>query len=139
MKRYIFEDEIMKQRFVLSVLLFCLVLVTSFYVFSYQQEKPLTKAEASEYTATSLYADVMDFIQKLQKQSLRIRVETLGISAEGRKIPLLVIGNPVPSSPQDLVYDDRMVIYIQANIHAGEVEGKEASLMLAREQTAALR
>ncbi len=123
----------MKQRFVLSVLLFCLVIVTSFYAFSYQQEKPLTKAEASEYTATSLYADVMDFIQTLQKQSMRIRVETLGISAEGRKIPLLIIGNPVPSSQKDLVYDDRIVVYIQANIHAGEVEGKEAALMLARD------
>ena len=29
--------------------------------------------------------------------------------------------------------DKRMVVYIQANIHAGEVEGKEASLMLARD------
>ena len=106
---------------------------SSVLAFSYQQEKPLTKAEASEYTATSLYADVMNFIQKLQKQSLRIRVETLGVSAEGRKIPLLIFGNPVPSSPQDLVYDDRMVVYIQANIHAGEVEGKEAALMLARD------
>jgi hypothetical protein len=32
-----------------------------------------------------------------------------------------------------LLRDKRTVIYIQANIHAGEVEGKEASLMLARD------
>lgn len=98
-----------------------------------QQDKPVTRAEASDYKATSLHSDVLDFIQTLQKHSLRLRVENLGVSAEGRKIPLLVIGDPVPSSPRDLAYDDRLVVYIQAGIHAGEVEGKEAALMLARD------
>ncbi len=93
----------------------------------------LTVAEKSDFTATSRYADVMDFIRALQEKSRLIRVETLGISPEGRPIPLLVIGNPLPVSPRDLIGDDRLVVYIQANIHAGEVEGKEASLMLARD------
>jgi hypothetical protein len=115
------------------VLLFSLALAISISGFAYAQDQPLTKAEASHYKATSLYADVIDFIHNLQNKSLGMRVETLGVSAEGRKIPLLVFGNPVPSSPQDLVYDDRIVVYIQANIHAGEVEGKEAALMLARD------
>ncbi len=123
----------MKKNFVLGMILFLgTALTTQLFVFG-QQERPLTKAEVTEFRATSLYADVMDFIQKLQQKSLRLRLETLGVSAEGRKIPLLIIGNPVPSSPQALDYDDRMVVYIQANIHAGEVEGKEASLMLARD------
>lgn len=123
----------MKKRSIWFLCLIFAVFATSIFAFSIQQDKPLTTAEATEYKATSLYPDVMDFIQKLQKQSLRMRLETLGVSAEGRKIPLLIFGNPVPSSPQDLVYDDRMVVYIQANIHAGEVEGKEAALMLARD------
>jgi hypothetical protein len=55
------------------------------------------------------------------------------VSTEGRAVPLLVIGQPVPSSPLSLRHDRRAVVYIQANIHAGEVEGKEASLMLARD------
>ena len=93
----------MKKRSELSVLLFCLVILTSLPAFSDQQDKPLTMAEASKFTATSRYTDVMDFVRELQRRSLRLRVETLGMSAEGRKIPLLVIGNPVPSSPQDLV------------------------------------
>jgi hypothetical protein len=123
----------MKKSCILSVILFCAVFLGHSMLFAGPQEKPLTKAESSEYKATSRHADVMDFIQKLQQQSLRLRVETMAVSAEGRDIPLLVIGNPVPSVPQDLVYDDRIVVYIQANIHAGEVEGKEAALMLARD------
>lgn len=123
----------MKKSFVLRVLPACLVMLASLSAFSYSQDKPLTKAEASDYTSTSLYADVIGFIQELQQRSTRLLVETLGTSAEGRKIPLVIMGDPVPSSPQDLMYDERIVVYIQANIHAGEVEGKEAALMLARD------
>ncbi len=97
------------------------------------EQKPLTVAESSGFTATSRYKDVIEFIGELQKQSSLIRVESLCISAEGRGVPLLVVGKPVPSSPLDLKYSNRAVIYIQANIHAGEVEGKEASLMLIRD------
>jgi hypothetical protein len=97
------------------------------------QLAPLTIAESSDYTATSRFADVIDFVKALQRQSPLIRVETLCTSAEGRKVPLLVIGDPPPSSPAELKHDDREVVYFQANIHAGEVEGKEAAMMLARD------
>jgi hypothetical protein len=97
------------------------------------EKKPQTAAESSNFTATSRYSDVLEFIHKLQTQSPLVRVETLCTSTEGRKIPLLVIGNPPPSSPLELVRSKKAAVYIQANIHAGEVEGKEASLMLARD------
>jgi len=110
-----------------------LVLLFYFNASVNSQEKLLTVAESSNYTRTSLYSDVMSFIQQLQKQTNHIRVETLGKSTEGREIPLLIVGNSLPASYQDLYYDNRAVVYIQANIHAGEVEGKEASLMLVRD------
>ncbi|HOP59148.1 MAG TPA: M14 family metallopeptidase [Bacteroidales bacterium] len=97
------------------------------------QQPFLTVAESSDYTATSDYGDVMDFIAKLNKSSKYIRVENIAVSSEGRDVPLLVIGNPLPKSPESLVNDPRIVVYVQANIHAGEVEGKEASLMFARD------
>ncbi len=97
------------------------------------EQGPLTVAESTNYAATSRYADVMAFIRELQRLSPLVRVETLCESTEGRAVPLLVIGRPAPLSPNDLKADKRMVVYIQANIHAGEVEGKEASLMLARD------
>jgi hypothetical protein len=112
------------------------IILTSILAFGIEQtagEKPLTTAEASDFKATSRYAEVMDFIARLQRLSPNLRVETLCISAEGRAVPLLVIGRPVPALPAALHDDKRGIIYIQANIHAGEVEGKEASLMLARD------
>jgi len=110
-----------------------LLFLSSNLSFASTKKPLLTVAESSDFTATSRYADVIDFIRKLQRRSSLIRVETLCLSPEGRAVPLLVLGQPVPSSLHDLKYDRRGVIYIQANIHAGEVEGKEASLMLARD------
>ena len=95
--------------------------------------QPRTRAESSDFEATSRYADVMDFIGELQRTSSNVRLESLGTSTEGFDIPMLVLGAPVRASPADLNFDDRAVVYIQANIHAGEVEGKEAVLMLARD------
>jgi len=112
--------------------LFIFIWLISVSLFSPAEQKPLTVAESSQFTATSRYSDVMEFVRELMRQSALLRVETLCQSPEGREVPLLIIGNPPPSSPQALKYDKRGIIYIQANIHAGEVEGKEASLMLAR-------
>jgi len=94
---------------------------------------PLTIAESSGYTATSSYTEVMAFVRELQRRSPKIRMEMLGTSAEGRPLPLLVIGAPAPASPGELRRDRRAVVYFQANIHAGEVEGKDAALMVARD------
>lgn len=97
------------------------------------QEEITTRAEKSDYKSTSDYKDVINFIDRLKSVSKNIRVETIARSAEGRDIPLLVIGNPLPDSHEDLTNDSRIVVYVEANIHAGEVEGKEASLMFARD------
>ena len=116
-----------------SLILLLIFSISPLLALSSTKQKPLTVAETSNFTATSRYADVTNFIKALQRQSSLLRVETLCVSPEGRKVPLLVIGEPVPSSPQALSGDERVVVYIQANIHAGEVEGKEASLMVARD------
>jgi hypothetical protein len=94
---------------------------------------PLTVAETSDFKSTSLHSDVMRFIEELERLSPLVRVETMATTVEGKKVPLLVIGDPVPAGPEDLLNDDRAVLYFQANIHAGEVEGKEAAQMLARD------
>ncbi|MGB9893056.1 MAG: M14 family metallopeptidase, partial [Candidatus Saccharicenans sp.] len=96
-------------------------------------EKLLTVAERSNFTATALHSEVLLFISELQKVSPNLVVENIGYTAEGRPIPMLIISNPPVDSPQAAHNLGKTVIYIQANIHAGEVEGKEASLMLARE------
>ncbi|MDH4197692.1 MAG: hypothetical protein OEW05_09820, partial [Candidatus Aminicenantes bacterium] len=77
--------------------------------------KPLTVAESSDYKATSTYAEVMTFIRDLQRLSPLVRVETMAVTAEGRGVPLLIIGKPAPAGPAALRNDRRVVVYIQAH------------------------
>jgi hypothetical protein len=92
----------------------------------------LTVAESSNYTKTSLYEDVMNFLYQVQKKSDLIKILPLTTSSEGRMIPLVVLSREKVSCPVDLRLAGKPAILIMANIHAGEVEGKEASLMLIR-------
>ena len=88
-----------------SLILLLIFSISPLSALSSTEQKPLTVAEASNFTATSRYADVTNFIKELQRQSSLLRVETLCRSPEGREVPLLVIGEPVPSSPLALSRD----------------------------------
>jgi murein tripeptide amidase MpaA len=100
---------------------------------AYSQAELQTVAERSNYESTSRYDDVMAFVDQLKNSSKYVGVETIAKTIEGRDIQLLIVGNPLPKSPKDLINDKRVVVYIQANIHPGEVEGKEAALMYIRD------
>ena len=106
-----------------------LLLVTSLL----SSQQLLTVAEKSNYTKTSLYQEVMDFIFTAQKKSEKIKVLNLTSSTEGRLIPLVVVSNEGINSPYEQQSLNKPVLLIMANIHAGEIEGKEATLMLLRE------
>ena len=92
---------------------------------------PLSRAEQTAFEETSRYEDVRSFIAALSQQTPRVRVEMFGRSEEGRDLPLMVVGDPPAESPL-LVPRSLPVVFVMANIHAGEVEGKEAVLHLAR-------
>ena len=51
------------------------------------QPRLLTVAESSTFAATSRHEDVMTFVRTRSGRPQRLRVETLGTSAEGRQIP----------------------------------------------------
>jgi hypothetical protein len=91
-----------------------------------------TRAELSDYRETSRYAEVMAFCEQLQKSSPQVRLRTFGRSYEGRDLPLLVISEPAVSKPSEALASGKTNVLLLANIHAGEVEGKEASLAIAR-------
>jgi hypothetical protein len=96
------------------------------------QDAPLaTRAELTNYEETSSYADVQRVVAGLAASPL-VHVENFGQSEEGRELPLLVISDPKVASPEAARRLGRPLVFVQANIHAGEVEGKEAVLALAR-------
>jgi hypothetical protein len=97
--------------------------------------RPLTRAESSGYTETSRHADVMTFLAALDGDA-RLHRTDFGVSPEGRALPLLVLSTRGVRSPEDARRVGLPVVLVLCGIHAGEVEGKEAILMLLRDQLA---
>src|SRR5579859_5748801 len=99
-----------------------------------KQNNLLTGAERSAYTQTSTHTDVLAFIEALPAlDDNRLRVADFGTTPEGRLLPLLILSNRGYFTPPEALAADLPIVLIQCGIHAGEVEGKEAALMLVRD------
>ena len=109
-----------------------LMLLTAASVFSQVPADLKSRAELTNFEETSRYADVQAFIAELQKRSRLVSVTEFGTSVEGRKLPLLILSDRRISTPAEAKAARRPMIFIMANIHAGEVEGKEAVQIIAR-------
>ena len=93
--------------------------------------KWLTRPELTDYAETSRYDEVIAYMKQMAAANPQIHLTTYGYTHEGRPLPLAVIGAP-GATPAQVMATKKTRVYIQGNIHAGEVEGKEALLWLLR-------
>ena len=94
----------------------------------------LTRAEKTGYRETSLHADVMAFVHALAGEGdPRLYRTHFGSSPGGRELPLLVLSKSGVRTPEAARRAGLPIVLILDGIHAGEVEGKEASLALVRD------
>ncbi len=100
---------------------------------SFAGKRPLTRAERTNFTETSHYDDVVLFIDSLKTLGAKIAIGSIGKSGQGRELPYVIASRPLITTPEEARRLGRPVAYIQANIHAGEVEGKEAMQSLLRD------
>ena len=93
-----------------------------------------TRAEATSYQETSLHAHVMEFLDALRKRNdPRFHLSSFGASPGGRDLPLVVMSAHGVKTPAEARAKNLPVVLVINGIHAGEVEGKEASQMLMRD------
>jgi hypothetical protein len=100
---------------------------------AYAQESPHTRPERTGFEETSRYTDVVAFLDSLRLIDPGLDVRSFGYSEEGRVLPLVVFGAQPGADADEIRADPRLRVLVLANIHAGEVAGKEAALVLARE------
>ena len=93
-----------------------------------------TTAESSGYKSTSTYDEVVRFMKAVDEASPLVHYTTYGKTFEGRDMPMAVVGTGLKdASAASVRGSNRLRVHIQGNVHAGEVEGKEAAQVLLRE------
>jgi hypothetical protein len=113
--------------------LFLLILVASAMVHAADvPDAQKTRAEATNFEETSRAADVDRVLAALAEASPNVTVTSFGRSEEGRPLPLAILSSPGIADPAAARRSGKPRVLVLANIHAGEVEGKEAALMIAR-------
>jgi hypothetical protein len=98
-------------------------------------DAPQTAAEQSQGARTSTVAEVQQFLAQLPPlpKGERLHLATFGKTHEGRDMTLVIAANPPLGSAAEVLASGKLRLLVNANIHAGEVEGKEAVQMILRE------
>jgi hypothetical protein len=95
----------------------------------------LTYYEKSGYLETPRYEETIAFCQRLDAASNWVSYRSFGKSPQGRDLPLVIADKDGYFTPEAVRKAGKAVVLIQSGIHAGEIDGKDASLMLIRDMT----
>jgi hypothetical protein len=93
----------------------------------------LTPAEKTDYRETPTYADTIAFCEKLAVSSSSIEFRSFGRSGQLRELPLLIVSEVGVFSPGEAKAQGKAIVLIQACIHSGEPDGKDAGFALIRD------
>lgn len=91
-------------------------------------DKWVTPSETTGLTASPTYDETIAFLTKVDKASQLVRLETFGTTPQGRKMVAAIV-----SKDGAKLSPDKPLFLIQAGIHSGEIDGKDAGLMLIRD------
>src|SRR6185436_5794140 len=124
----------------LLLLTVALTLLLLFHIHAMSQDQHsaipsdwLTHAEKTDYRETPRYDETIEYAKRLDQASPLLKFQTFGRSGEGRELPLLIATEGGTFTPEAARHAGKAVILIQACIHAGEPDGKDAGLALLRD------
>lgn len=116
-------------------ILYCTLILSLIFV----KENPagqhpfITYYEQSGFKASPPYQETIAYCRTLADASPWISYTTFGTSPQGRDLPLLIIDKNGHSTAQQVRQSGKVVFFIQAGIHAGEIDGKDAGFLLIRD------
>lgn len=98
-----------------------------------QNSDLITFFEKSGGLKTPRYDETVQYCQKLAAASPMLHYSVFGRSPQGRDLPLLILDKEGKTDPVSVKSSNKAVLLVQACIHAGECDGKDAGLMLLRD------
>ncbi len=96
-------------------------------------DKWLTYYEKSGFKQTPRYDETMQYCKELEKASPWIKVISFGKSPQGRDLIVVIASSDKTFDPKKAGTSKKATILIQNGIHSGEIDGKDACLMLLRD------
>ena len=93
----------------------------------------ITTSEISDFATTPTYDETMSWLKKLANTSPFITMTSIGKSSEGRVIYMVTASTEKTVTAASLKKSGKPILLAQAGIHAGEIDGKDAGMMLLRD------
>ena len=93
----------------------------------------VTYAEETDFVKTPKFDQTMEFFQRLEKYSPMVNIASFGTSPLGRDLSLVVVDKDGLTAPEDIRKKGRVIILVESCIHAGEPDGKDASMIFVRD------
>ena len=92
-----------------------------------------TPAERSQYRRTATYDEAVDYFQRLEKASGWVKLTRFGTSPQGRALHLVIVSSEKAFTPEAARKSGKVIMLVQNSIHAGEMDGTDASMALVRD------
>jgi len=93
----------------------------------------VTRFEQSKGTQTPTYFEIIDWWKKLDENSGKVKMLTMGMTDAGYPLHLIVVANNGDYNFDNIRKNNKRVILINNGIHPGEPDGIDASMLLARD------
>ena len=93
----------------------------------------ITPAERMHLLDSPGYDDTIAYLKKLCAASPLLELQAFGQTAQGRTLYLVVATREKSFTPDELRAGGKPTLLAQAGIHSGEIDGKDAGLMLLRD------
>jgi hypothetical protein len=98
-----------------------------------QAPAPRTGAEVAEFERHTAHDELMSFLYDVQARTDRMLIRHIATTAEGRDMPLVILGTPPAASPAGAFFSGKPTVFFTGNVHGGERAGREGSLQLIRD------
>lgn len=95
----------------------------------------ITPSEKSDFRTTPSYEETVAWLRKLVAAAPELKMISLGKSSQGRDLWMVLASREKKFTPEQLRKSGKPIILAQAGIHSGEIDGKDAGLMLLRDIT----
>jgi hypothetical protein len=108
-------------------------LILTSYLQAQQTNKWETYFEISGYKSTPAYDETIAYFRQFEEAFPQVRIFSIGKSPQGRDINCVVVSKEKAFTPEAARHTGKPVIMIIAGIHSGEIEGKDAAMLLMRD------